>query len=144
MCDVYGKVIESFYWVCKVNKQMIINGAEPDEILQSIKDLKCALRMKLSGKEAVDLASLVDKAPIAPQMVSQMIMMKPGDFFELVEEELEGKSDAQIKVIKTNIANICRSQALAHQHAADSADHLEALTDMVSIPIMLKVMSAIM
>ena len=39
----YGKVIESFYWACKANKQTICNGVKPDEVLASIKDpgVKC-------------------------------------------------------------------------------------------------------
>ena len=30
----YGKVIESFNWACKANKQTICNDAKPDEFLQ--------------------------------------------------------------------------------------------------------------
>ena len=37
----YGKVIESFYWACKVNKQRICNDAKPDEVLTSVKDPLC-------------------------------------------------------------------------------------------------------
>ena len=31
----YGKVIESFYWACKANKQMICNDAVVDDVLAS-------------------------------------------------------------------------------------------------------------
>ena len=49
-----------------------------------------------------------------------------------------------MNTIKTTIANICRAQALAHRHAADAADHLASLTDMVSLPIVMKVINATM
>ena len=39
--------------------------------------------------------------------------------------------------------NICRSQALAHRHAADVADHLVMLTDIASIPVVLMVINAV-
>ena len=51
----YGKVIESFYWACKANKQTICNDAKLDEVLTSIKDASCkAWKLKLSGKESAD------------------------------------------------------------------------------------------
>ena len=37
----YCKVIESMFWAVKVNKQTILNGADPDEVLASIPDPKC-------------------------------------------------------------------------------------------------------
>ena len=37
----YSKVIQSMFWVVKANKQMILNGADPDEVLASISDPKC-------------------------------------------------------------------------------------------------------
>ena len=40
------------------------------------------------------------------------------------------------------IKNICTSQALAHRHAANSGDDLASLMDMVSLPVMIKVMNA--
>ena len=50
-----GKVIQSMFWAVKVNKQMILNGTDPDEVLVSIPDPKCrAWRMKLNGKTVVD------------------------------------------------------------------------------------------
>ena len=44
--------------------------------------------------------------------------------------------------MKITIANICRSQALAHQHAADAADHLVTLTDIASLPVVMTVINA--
>ena len=70
--------------------------------------------MKLSGKEAVDLASLVAELLIAPQTASQMISLKLDEILETVKEELQGKSAVQVKEIKITIANLCRSQAFAH------------------------------
>ena len=40
--------------------------------------------------------------------------------------------------------NICKEQALAHRHAAEAADNLAALTEMVSLPILVKVISGTM
>ena len=70
--------------------------------------------------------------------------MKPQEVFELVEEELVGKTKEQVNAIKKCLRNICREQALAHRHAAETADNLALLTDMVSLPILVKVISATM
>ena len=141
----YSKVIQSMFWVVKANKQMILNGADPDEVLASIPDPKCrAWRMKLNGKTAVDPGTLVDDTEIGPQTASEMMKMKPQEVFELVEEELVGKSKEQINAIKKCIGNVCREQALAHRHAAEVADNLASLTELVSLPILVKVISAMM
>ena len=47
-------------------------------------------------------------------------------------------------MIKKCIGNICREQALAHRHAAEAADNMANLTELVSLPILIKVMSATM
>ena len=100
--------------------------------------------MKLNRKTAVDPGTLVDDMDIGPQTGSQMMSMKPEEVFELVEEELVGKSKEQISTIKKCIASICKEQALAHRHAVEAADNLSALTEMVSLPILIKVISATM
>ena len=112
----YGKVIESFYWACKANKQMICNDAKPDEVLASVKDASCkAWKMKLSGKESGDPTTLIPEQPVAPQRASDAVSFKkPDEILEAVKEELAGKTPIQIKELKITIANICRSQALAH------------------------------
>ena len=141
----YSKVIQSMFWAVKANKQMILNRADPDEVLASIPDPKCrAWRMKLNGKTAVDPGTLVDNTEIGPQTASEMMKMKPQEVFELVEEELVGKSKEQINVIRKCIGNICREQALAHRHAAEAADNLALLMELVSLPILIKVISATM
>ena len=33
MRENYGKVIKSMFWAVKANKQTILNGADPDEVL---------------------------------------------------------------------------------------------------------------
>ena len=112
----YGKVIESFYWVCKANKQTICNDAKPDEVLASIKDASCkAWKLKLSGKESADSTTLIAEEPVAPQRASDAVSFKnPDEILESLKEELAGKTPLQIKEPKITIANICRSQALAH------------------------------
>ena len=70
--------------------------------------------------------------------------MKPQEVFELVEEELVGKSKEQVNTIKKCISNICKEQALAHRHAAEAADNLATLMELVSLPITIKVISATM
>ena len=143
--DSYDKVIQSMFWAVKVNKQMILNGADPDEVLAFIPDPKCkAWRMKLNGKMAVDPGTLVDDMDICPQTASEMMSMKPQEVFELVEEELLGKNKEQVNAIKKCMGNICKEQALVHRHAAEAADNLAALTDMVSLPILVKVISTTM
>ena len=77
-------------------------------------------------------------------MASDVVNLKPQEIFELVEDELVGKSKEQVNVIKKCIGNICREQALAHRHAAEAADNLASLTDLVSLPILIKVISATM
>ena len=141
----YGKVIQSMFWVVKANKQTILNGADPDEVLASILDPKCkAWRMKLTGKTAVDPGTLVDDTEIGPQTASEIINLKPQEIFELVEDELVGKMKEQVNAIKKCIGNVCREQALAHRHAAEAADNLASLTEMVSLPILVKVISVTM
>ena len=141
----YGKVIQSMFWGVKANKQTILNGVDPDEDLACIPDPKCkAWRMKLNGKMAVDPGTLVNDTEIGPQTASEMMKMKPQEVFELVEEELVGKTKKQINVIKKCIGNVCREQALAHRHATEAADNLASLTELVSLLILVKVISAMM
>ena len=143
--EEYAKVIQSMFWAVKANKQTILNGADPAEVLASVPDARCkAWRLKLSGKTAIDPTTLVENTKIGPQMASDMVSLKPQEIFELVEEELVGKSKEQVNVIKKCIANICREQALAHRHAVEAADNLASLTDLVSLPILIKVISATM
>ena len=143
--EEYAKVIQSMFWAVKANKQTILNGADPADVLASIPDARCkAWRLKLSGKTAIDPTTLVESTDIGPQMASDVVNMKPQEIFELVEEELVGKTPEQVNSIKKCIGNICREQALAHRHAAEVADNLASLTDMVSLPILVKVISATM
>ena len=48
-------------------------------------------------------------------MASDVMNLKPQEIFELVEEELVGKTKEQVNVIKKCIGNICREQALVHR-----------------------------
>ena len=131
------------FWVVKANKQTILNGADPDEVLASSPDPKCkAWWMKLNGKMAVDPGTLVDDTEIGLQTASEM--MKPQEVFELDKEELVSKTKEQVNAIKKCIGNFCREQALAHRHAAEAADNLASLTELVSLPILVKVISATM
>ena len=100
--------------------------------------------MKLNGKTTVDPVTLVDDTEIGPQMASDVMNLKPQEIFELVEEELVGKTKEQVNTIKKCIENICREQALVHRHAAEAADNMANLTELVSLLILLKVISATM
>ena len=132
------------FWAVKANKQTILNGADPDEVLASIPDPKCkAWRIKLNGIMAVDPGMLADDTEIGPQTASEMMKMKPQEVFELVEEELVSKSKEQINAIKKCIGNVCREQALA-QTRSRGADNLALLTELVSLPILVKVISTTM
>ena len=143
--EEYAKVVQSMFWAVKANKQTILNGADPAEVVAMVPDARCkAWRLKLSGKTAVDPTTLVDITDIGPQMASDIVNLKPQEIFELVEDELVGKSQEEVGRIKKCIGNICREQALAHRHAAEAADNLASLTDMVSLPILVKVISAMM
>ena len=139
----YSKVIQSMFWAVKANKQTILNGADPDEVLASMLDLKCRAWW-MNVKMAVDPGTLVDDTEIGLQTASEMMKMEPQEVFELVEEELVGKSKEQINAIKRCIGNVCREQALAHRHAAEAVDNLASLTELVSLPILVKVISAMM
>ena len=143
--EEYGKVIQSMFWAVKANKQTILNGADPVEVLASIPDARCkAWRLKLNRKMAVDPATLAEDTEIGPQMASDVMNLKPQEIYELVEEELVGKTKEQVNVIKKCIGNICREQALAHRHAAEAADNMANLTELVSLPILIKVISTMM
>ena len=110
MKDAYGKIIRSMYWACQANKQTIVNGADPEEVIWSIPDPKChAWKLKLSGKDSVDPTSLVEDFQIGPQTASEIVLMKPQEVMEVVEEELAGKTPQQMNAIKTTIVNICKS-----------------------------------
>ena len=87
---------------------------------------------------------MVEDTEIGPQMASDVMNLKPQEIFELVEEELVGKMKEQVNIIKKCIANICREQALAHRHAAEVAENMASLTELVSLPILIKVISATM
>ena len=110
-----SKVIQSMFLAVKANKQTILNRADPDEVLASIPDPKCrAWWMKLNGKMAVDPGTLVDDTEIGPQMASEIMNMKPQEVFELVKEELVGKSKEQISVVKKcKCGYVCREQVQA-------------------------------
>ena len=143
--EEYAKVVQSMFWAVKANKQTILNGADPAEVVASVPDARCkAWRLKLNGKTAVDPTTLVDITDIGPQMASDIVNLKPQEIMELVEDELVGKSEQQVGRIKKCIGNICREQALAHRHAAEAAENLANLTDLVSLPILVKVISATM
>ena len=143
--EEYAKVVQSMFWAVKANKQTILNGADPAEVVAMVPDARCkAWRLKLSRKTVVDPTTLVDITDIGPQMASDIVNLKPQEIFELVEDELVGKSQEEVGRIKKCIGNICREQALAHRHAAEAADNLASLTDMVSLPILVKVISATM
>ena len=140
----YGKIIESFYWVLKANKQTICTDAVPADVLASIKDPTCkAWKLKLDGRQNVDPTTLVPEPAVTPQRASEAVSFKPDEILEAVKSELEGKTELQKKELRITIANVCRSQALAHHHAADAADHLVTLTDVASIPVVLTVMNAV-
>ena len=142
MREEYGKVIESFFWACKVNKQTICKGAVPEDVLASVKDPLCKA-WKLNGKDTVHPATLVPEPAIAPQTASELISLKPDEILKSVKGELQGKTPVQVKELKIMVANICRSQALAHRPAAGAADHFVTLTDIASMPVVLTVMNAI-
>ena len=87
---------------------------------------------------------LIDDTEIGLQTASEMMKMKPQEVFVLVKEEHVGKMKEQVNVIKKCIGNVCREQALTHRHAAEAADNLASLTEMVSLRILVKVISATM
>ena len=103
-----------------------------------------AWRLKLNGQTTVDPVTLVEETEIGPQTASDVMNLKPQEIFELVEEELVGKMKEQVNVIKKCIGNICRDQALVHRHAAEAADNMATLTELVSLPILIKVISTTM
>ena len=70
------------FWAVKANKQTILNGADPDEVLASIPNPKCkAWQLKSSGNMALDPGMLVDDTTIGQQMASQMLSMKLQEVF---------------------------------------------------------------
>ena len=80
--EEYGKVIQSMFWAVKANKQTILNGADPAEVLASVLDARCkAWRLKLSGKTAIDPTKLVDSMDIGPQMASDVVNLKLQEIF---------------------------------------------------------------
>ena len=143
MCEAYRQIIESFYWACRANKNNIVKDAEGDQVLQLVKDPKCkAWKMKLNRRKTVDPTSIINEPPISPQKASDIVSMKPEEMFEMMQEDLANKTPEQIQQIKDMIKNLCKSQALVHRHAVNSADYLTSLRDMVSLPVTIKIMNA--
>ena len=127
--EAYGQVIESFFWACKANKNNIIDDVDRDAILQSVKDPTCkAWKLKLSGRKTLDPTSIIQEESIGLQTAWEIVSLKPDDMFEMLEEEMAMKTPAEEKHIKDTIKNLCKSQALAHRHVANSADYLATLT----------------
>ena len=115
MRNAYKKIIDNFIWACRANKNTIIEGADCEQVLQSVWDPKCkAWKLKLNGRKTVDPTSLVDDEPIAPQTASQIVSMKPQEVLKLVEEEISTRKPEQKWMIWETIKNVCKSQALAH------------------------------
>ena len=80
--EEYAKVIQSMFWAVKANKQTILNGADPAEVLASVPDARCkAWRLKLSGKTAIDPTMLVINTEIGPQMASDMVSFEAAGNF---------------------------------------------------------------
>ena len=102
----YAKVIESFYWACKANKQTICHNAKRDEVLASIKDPLCkAWKLKLTGKDTVDPTTLIPEPLVDPHRASDAVSFRNLDeILEVVKEELAGKSLVQIKELKITMA----------------------------------------
>ena len=141
--EAYRQVVESFYWACRANKNTIIENVDRDEILHAIKDPTCrAWKMKLSGRKMLDPTSIIQEEPIGPQTALEIVSMNQEEMFQMLEEELETKTPEEVQHIKNTIKNLCKLQALAHRHAANSADYLAQLTDMVSLPATIKVMNS--
>ena len=101
-----------------------------------------SLENEVVGKENVGPTSIIQEEAIGPQTASEMVSMKPEEVFQMLEEELATKMPEQEQHIKDTIKNLCKSQALAHRHAANSADYLAQLTDLVSLPATIKVMNS--
>ena len=100
--------------------------------------------MKLNGKMAVDSGMLVDDTAIGPQTASQMMSMKPPRSVQISGGGACRKEQRTGYHNQKCIGSICKEQALSHRHAAEAADNLSALTEMVSLPILIKVISATM
>ena len=72
MRESYGEIIVSFYWAYMANKNNIIEGADRDQVLQSIRDLDCKVwTLKLKGRKTVDPASIEDNLLIGLQRASR-------------------------------------------------------------------------
>ena len=86
----YGKIIESFNWALKANKQTICTDAVPADVLASIKDPTCkAWKLKLNGRQNVDPTTLVPEPAVAPQRASEAVSFRPDEILEAMKSELE-------------------------------------------------------
>ena len=107
MHEAYGQILKSFYWACRANKNNIIEDTDRDQVLQSIKNPSCkAWKMKLNGRKMVDPTSIIDEAPIGPQMASELVSMKLEEMFEMLEEEIARKTPEQVQHIAVKIPEV--------------------------------------
>ena len=141
----YSKVIQSMFWAVKANKQMILNGADPDKVLASIPDPKCRVwQMKFNGKNASRPWNISRRYGNRTANGIRNDENEATGSFRIGQGGAGGKSKEQISGIKKCIGNVCREQALAHRHAAEAMDNLASLMELVSLPILVKVISAMM
>ena len=68
------------------------------------------MEIKIEWKTAIDPTTLVENTEIGPQMASDVVSLKPQEIFEIVEEELVGKSKEQVDVIKKCIGTYAGSR----------------------------------
>ena len=88
--------------------------------------------MKLSGRKTLDPTSIIQEEPIGPQTALEIVSMNPEEMFQMLEEELEKKTPEEDQHIKNTIKNLCKLQALAQRHAANSANSHPQQDDWIS------------
>ena len=125
MRESYSEIIESFYWAYMANKNNIIEGADRDQVLQSIRDLDCkAWTLKLKGRKTVDPASIEDNLLIGLQRASRYGFNEASRGIRNAGRRFSNKNTEQIKRIKDTIKNLCTSQVLAQWHVTWSVCQL--------------------
>ena len=134
--EEYAKVIQSMFWAVKANKQTILNGADPAEVLASVPDARCkAWKLKLNGKTAIDPTTLVDSTEIGPQMASDMVNLKPQDVPKYIAEWEHSSNGRATAYLATLVCRYMHELQQKDKKVVLSAKALETIYHTVSSSI---------
>ena len=93
-----------------------------------------AWRLKLTGKtQAVPKELLVNEEEDA-QVAIETTEIEEKEVYERIQKEFDDMTPQKQKELRHHVQGILHSNALAHRHAADAAEHLADASKLLSTP----------